>query len=167
MKKHDVQTLFIACMTDHKDDYYRLAYSYVKNQEDALDIVQESIKKALTSLNKINDANAMKSWFYKIVVRTAIDFLRKHKKLTVADDETIDILSKGKEDIYQDMDLHKALDELPIQYKTVITLRYFEDLKLEEIAEILEENINTVKTRLYKGLKLLRITITEEESMNG
>lgn len=167
MKKNDVQALFIACMTDHKDDFYRLAYSYVKNQEDALDIVQESIKKALTSLNKINDANAMKSWFYKIVVRTAIDFLRKQKKFTLADDETMDSLSKGKEDIYQDMDLHKALDELPIQYKTVITLRFFEDLKLEEIAEILEENINTVKTRLYKGLKLLRITINEEEFRNG
>lgn len=166
MKKHDVHALFITCITDHKDDFYRLAYSYVKNQEDALDIVQESIKKALTSLNKMKDPNSMKSWFYKIVVRTAIDFLRKQKKLTLADDETIDFLSKGKEDIYKDIDLHKALDKLPIPYKTVIILRFFEDLKLEEIGEILEENINTVKTRLYKGLKLLRITITEEELIN-
>lgn len=167
MEKQDVHALFIACITDHKDDFYRLAYSYVKNQEDALDIVQESIRKALTSLDKIKDPTYIKSWFYKIVVRTAIDFLRKHKKITLAYDETIDFLSKGKEDTYKDIDLHKALDELPIQYKTVITLRFFEDLKLEEIAEILEENINTVKTRLYKGLKLLRITITEEEVVNG
>jgi RNA polymerase sigma-70 factor, ECF subfamily len=167
MKEHDVDALFIACITDHKNDFYRLAYSYVKNQEDALDIVQESIKKALTSLNKIKKPNSVKSWFYKIVVRTAIDFIRKQKKLTLADDETIDFLSKGKEDTYKNMDLHKALGELPIPYKTVITLRFFEDLKLEEIAEILEENINTVKTRLYKGLKLLRITITEEELTNG
>lgn len=163
MKKHEVHALFITCITDHKDDFYRLAYSYVKNQEDALDIVQESIKKAFTSLNKIKDPNLMKSWFYKILVRTAIDLLRKQKRLTVADDETIEFLSQGKEDIYRDMDLHRVLDELPIPYKTVITLRFFEDLKLEEISEILEENINTVKTRLYKGLKLLRITITEEE----
>ncbi|MCU9613034.1 sigma-70 family RNA polymerase sigma factor [Caldibacillus lycopersici] len=166
MKKYDVDTIFISCITENKDDFYRLAYSYVKNQEDALDIVQESIRKALTSLINIKDINAMKSWFYKIVIRTAIDFLRKQKKLTLADDETIDFLSKGKEDTYKDLDLHKALDELPIMYKTVIILRYFEDLKLEEIAEILEENINTVKTRLYKGLKLLRITITEEELVN-
>ncbi|KAB2329954.1 sigma-70 family RNA polymerase sigma factor [Cytobacillus depressus] len=167
MKKHDVHARFITCITDYKDDFYRLAYSYVKNQEDALDIIQESIKKALTSLNKINDPNSMKSWFYKIVVRTAIDFLRKQKKLTLADDETIEFLSKGKEDTYKDMDLQKALDELPIPYKTVIILRFFEDLKLEEIAKILEVNINTVKTRLYKGLKLLRVSITEEELING
>ncbi|MFD2442485.1 RNA polymerase sigma factor [Bacillus sp. CGMCC 1.16607] len=167
MEINDIHARFSVCITDHKDDFYRLAYSYVKNQEDALDIVQESIKKALSSLNKIKDPHSMKSWFYKIVVRTAIDFLRKQKKLTVADDEMIDFLSKGKEDSYKDMDLHKALDEMPIIYKTVITLRFFEDLKLEEIAEILEENTNTVKTRLYKGLKLLRIAITEEELING
>lgn len=111
MKTHDVHALFIACFTEHKNDFYRLAYSYVKNQEDALDIVQESIKKALTSLNQIKDPNSMKSWFYKIVVRTAIDFLRKQKKFTLADDETIDFFSKGKEDTYKDMDLHKALDQ--------------------------------------------------------
>ncbi|CEG24377.1 RNA polymerase sigma factor SigV [Planococcus massiliensis] len=163
MKTYDVHQLFIACITDHKEDFYRLAYSYVKNQEDALDIVQESIKKALTSLDKIKDPNAMKSWFYKIVVRTAIDLVRKQKKVSLADDGMIDFLSAGKEDTYKDMDLHKALDELPIQYKTVIALRFFEDLKLEEIAEILDENINTIKTRLYKGLKILHITIVEED----
>ena len=167
MKTHNVHQIFIACITEHKDDFYRLAYSYVKNQEDALDIVQESIKKAITSLNKIKDPNSMKSWFYKVVVRTAIDFLRKQKKETLTDDETIDFLSKGKEDTYKDMDLNKALDELPIPYKTVIILRFFEDLKLEEIAEILDENINTIKTRLYKGLKMLRIIISEEELLNG
>ena len=163
MKKHDVHQLFIACITDHKEDFYRLAYSYVKNQEDALDIVQESIKKALTSMDKIKDPNAIKSWFYKIVVRTALDLVRKQKKISLADDETINFLSNGKEDTYKDIDLYKALDELPIQYKTVITLRFFEDLKLEEIAETLDENVNTIKTRLYKGLKMLHITITEED----
>lgn len=163
MKKKDKQALLVRCITDHKEDFYRLAFSYVKNQEDALDIIQESIKKALSSIETITEPNSIKSWFYKIVVRTAIDFLRKQKKLTLVDNETIDFLSDGKEDAYENFDLHSALDELPLQYRTIITLRFFEDLKLEEIAEIVGENLNTVKTRLYRGLKLLRITITEEE----
>ncbi|MDQ0216151.1 RNA polymerase sigma-70 factor (ECF subfamily) [Oikeobacillus pervagus] len=163
MKKKEKHALFVKCITTHKEDFYRLAYSYVKNQEDALDIVQESIKKALISIEAIKEPNSIKSWFYKIVVRTAIDFLRKQKKWILTDDQTIDFLSHGKEDSYENFDLHNALDELPLQYKTVIVLRFFEDLKLEEIAEIVEENLNTVKTRLYRGLKLLRITITEEE----
>lgn len=163
MKKKDKHALFVKCITDHKEDFYRLAFSYVKNQEDALDIVQESIKKSLVSIESIKEPSSIKSWFYKIVVRTAIDFLRKQKKLTLTDDQTIEFLSHGEVDAYEDFDLHKALDELPLQYKTVIVLRFFEDLKLEEIAEIVEENLSTVKTRLYRGLKLLRITITEEE----
>ena len=52
------------------------------------------------------------------------------------DDETIEFLSRGKEDHYKDTDLHEALDDLPHQYKTIIILRFFEDLKLEEIADI-------------------------------
>lgn len=163
MKKKDVHALLVGCITDHKEDFYRLAFSYVKNQDDALDIVQESIKKALISIEAIKELSSIKSWFYKIVVRTAIDFIRKQKKLTLVDDQTIDFLSHGKEDAYQDIDLQNALDELPIQYKTIIILRFFEDLKLEEIAEIVDENLNTVKTRLYRALKLLRITISKEE----
>nr|WP_295975541.1 RNA polymerase sigma factor [uncultured Bacillus sp.] len=163
MKKKEIHTLFVKCITEHKADFYRLAFSYVKNQEDALDIVQESIKKALISIEAIKEPSAIKSWFYKIVVRTAIDFLRKQKKVILADNQTIDFIHHGKEDDYEDIDLHNALEQLPLQYKTVITLRFFEDLKLEEIAEIVDENINTVKTRLYRGLKLLSITITEED----
>ncbi|RRN67144.1 sigma-70 family RNA polymerase sigma factor [Peribacillus simplex] len=163
MKKKDVNELFVTCLNDHKEDFYRLAFSYVKNQEDALDIVQESIKKALISIETIQKSGSIKCWFYKIVVRTSIDFLRKQKKITLVDDQTIESLSHGKVDTYNDIDLNNALDELPTQYKTVIILRFFEDLKLEEIAEIMDENINTVKTRLYRGLKLLRIFITEDE----
>ncbi|MDQ0272779.1 RNA polymerase sigma factor [Cytobacillus purgationiresistens] len=162
MKKNDVHARFVTIVNDHKEDFYRLAYSYVKNQEDALDIVQDSIKKALMSIDTIQNPHAIKSWFYKIVVRTALDFLRKHKRLTVADDGVIEFLSNGKEDDYENFDLQQALEDLPVQYKTVITLRYFEDLKMEEIAEIVDENISTVKTRIYRGLKLLRITLTEE-----
>ncbi|RBN37681.1 RNA polymerase subunit sigma-70, partial [Priestia megaterium] len=55
------------------------------------------------------------------------------------------------------------MDQLPVKYKTIIILRFFEDLKMDEIAEIIEENVNTVKTRLYRGLNLLRITMTEED----
>ncbi|MGE8205537.1 RNA polymerase sigma factor [Heyndrickxia sp. NPDC080065] len=161
MKKKEVHALFVTCVTEHKEDFYRLAYSYVKNQEDALDIVQESIKKALISIESIKDPHSIKSWFYKIVVRTSIDFLRSQKKHLYMDNQTIDFLSHGKEEVYEDIDLHKALDQLPIQYKTVIILRFFEDLKIEDIAEIVDENINTVKTRLYRGLKLLRITINK------
>ncbi|MFD9628597.1 RNA polymerase sigma factor [Peribacillus muralis] len=162
MKNVDINQLLAARITERQDNLYRLAFYYVKNQEDALDIVQESIRKALVSSNKIKDVSSIDSWLYKIIVRTALDVLRKKKKLTVADDETIEYLRRGEEDHYPDLDLQEALEGLSLKYRTIVVLRFFEDLKLEEIAEVLEENVSTVKTRLYKALQLLRTKMTEQ-----
>ena len=60
------------------------------------------------------------------------------------------------EDNCDKIDLRRALDALPEKDKAVVILRYFEDRKLEEIAAILEENVNTVKSRLYRSIKKLR-----------
>lgn len=73
----NLQERFLECVTEYKDDFYRVAYSYTKSQADALDIIQESIQKALLKLPTIQKKENMKGWFYKIVVRTALDFLRK------------------------------------------------------------------------------------------
>ncbi|MED3691015.1 sigma-70 family RNA polymerase sigma factor [Peribacillus butanolivorans] len=163
MKNLDINQLIAARITERQENLYRLAFYYVKNKEEALDIVQESIRKALASSSKIKDAASIDSWLYKIIVRTALDVLRKNKKLTIADDETIEYLRSGEEDNYRDLDLQRAMEGLSIKYKTVVILRFFEDLKLEEIAEVLEENVSTIKTRLYKALQLLRINMTEQE----
>jgi RNA polymerase sigma-70 factor (ECF subfamily) len=145
-----------------KDKYYRLAYSYVKNADDALDIIQESIYKAFSSLDSLKNPSYMKTWFYRIVVNTSLDFLRKRKKEIMVGEEFLFNYNEVEYDSYEDFDLKAALDDLPKNYRSIIILRYFEDLKLQEIAEILNENVNTVKTRLYAGLKKLRIELNDE-----
>lgn len=145
----------------NKEKFYRLAYSYVKNPDYALDIVHESILKAFSSIDSLKNNEYIKTWFYRIVVNTSIDFLRKQKHITFVDEETLSIYDTGKLDKYEDIDLKKALDDLPKNYRIIIILRYFEDLKLDEIAEILNENVNTIKTRLYKSLEILRIKMID------
>ncbi|WP_177238056.1 sigma-70 family RNA polymerase sigma factor [Paenibacillus sp. 1_12] len=162
MPNRKMEKLLTRCIIDHKENVYRLAYSYVKNKEDALDIVQDSIYKALKSIELLNKPEAIKSWFFKIVVYTSLDFLRKQKNVQIVDEETIDSYSSGTKDIYPNIDLEKTLDDLPHKYRSVIVLRYFEDLKIEEVAEILHENVNTIKSRLYQALQLLRITMNDE-----
>lgn len=147
-------------LIENREYYYRLAYSYVKNEADSLDIIQESIIKALTSIESLKEIEKVKSWFYKIVIRTSIDYIRKNKKYNEMIDIS-EIINNGKSDEYKDLDLYKALDELDETYKTIIILRYFEDMKINDIADILYENPNTVKTRLYAGLKKLKIDIGE------
>lgn len=66
------------------------------------------------------------------------------------------------EDSSENLDIRRALDSLSEQDKAVIILRFFEDIKLEEIADILEENLSTVKSRLYRGIKKLRSALGED-----
>lgn len=161
MLNRKTEKLLTRCITEHKENVYRLAYSYVKNKDDALDIVQDSIYKAMTNIENLKDPEAVKSWFYRIVVNTSLDYLRRNKKVQAMDHETMETFSTGAEDAYTDLDLQRTLEELPDKYRSVIFLRYFEDMKIEEVAAVLDENVNTVKTRLYQALKYLRIQMND------
>lgn len=164
MLNRKMEKLLTRCIKEHKENVYRLAYSYVKNKEDALDIVQDSIYKAMTHIDGLKDPEAVKSWFYRIVVNTALDSLRRNKKVRTMDHETIDMHVSGAEDDYTNFDLTRTLEELPEKYRSVIVLRYFEDMKIEEVAAVLGENVNTVKTRLYQALRVMRIKMDDEPS---
>ncbi|MEG0472147.1 MAG: RNA polymerase sigma factor [Solibacillus sp.] len=159
-----LEQLFIDFVRDNKQQLYLFAYSYVKNEQDALDIIQDSIQKAWLSLHKLEKQAQIKSWFYQIIVRTAIDFLRKMKRIQVTDDEKMLYLSPPQQDTYEDVDLENAMDHLPVPLREVIILRYFEDLKLEDVAVILNIPLSTAKSRLYKALKLLKIELSDEGS---
>lgn len=150
-----------AYILQNKEMHYRLAYSYVKNKEDALDIVQESIYKAIVSMESLKNPTYIKTWFCRIIVNTSLDFLRKRKRLIIGDEEILEAYDSGTIDYYEDIDLRKALADLPDNYRSIIILRYFEDFKIKEVAEILDENINTVKARLYKALEKLRIKMND------
>lgn len=151
----------------HQQMYYLLAYSYVRNEADAMDILQDSIYKALASLDKLKDPDSIKSWFYRIVVNTSLDRLRKQKREVVAEEELLDGLDQGKEDRYPDLDLWRAMDTLPDELRTIVVLRFFEDYKLEEIARHLQLNLNTVKSRLYRALERLKIQLSDEDLLEG
>lgn len=155
----NIEKQFVDYIIENKEKHYRLALSYVKNADDALDVVQESIYKAISTADTLKNPDYLKTWFYKILVNTSLDLLRRRKKLVVVDDEALSSFDSGTFDNCEDIDLQTALDNLPAQYRSVVVLRFFEDLKIEEIAAILDENVNTIKTRLYKSLKMLRIQI--------
>jgi len=147
---------------ENREAHYRLAYSYVRNKENALDIVQDSIVKALKSIDCLEEIIYLKTWFYRIVVNTSIDFIRKHQRVTVMEDDVLSIHLPNLENEMTGMDLSEAIDQLPPKYKTLIILRFFEDLKIDQIAAITDLNSNTVKTRLYSALKKLRIEVGED-----
>ena len=83
-----------------------------------------------------------------------------NKKYVISSDD-LEVDDLVDYDNYEDIDLQRALDQLPEKYRTIIILRYFEDMKIGDIAQILGENENTIKTRLYNALAKLKISISE------
>ena len=142
---------------NHYQKYYRLAFSYVHNESDALDIVQEGAYKAILNSHTLKNRDYMDTWIYRIMINEAVQYLRKNKKTDMLSLEELEL--RSKEDTYADIDLQRALDQLPEPEGTIIKLRFFEDMKIEDIAQILDENVNTVKTKLYRTLKALRISL--------
>lgn len=141
------------------ESLYRLAYTYVKNPDDAMDVVQESVYKAMLRAGDVRNLDTIKSWLCRIVVNTALDLLRDRKR-----EQPTEVLPEsGQEDAYRDTDLLQALNTLEERERTVVVLRFFQDLRLQDIAIITGENLSTVKTILYRSLKKLKIQCVEGE----
>ncbi len=138
------------------DQYYRLAYSYIHNDADACDIVQNGAYKALRGSGTLKNAAYAETWVYRIMLNECFRHLRQPRKYSYESMQETGFELSYTEDNCDKIDLRRALDALPEKDKAVVILRYFEDRKLEEIADILEENVNTVKSRLYRSIKKLR-----------
>ncbi|CAH2215441.1 sigma-70 family RNA polymerase sigma factor [Tepidibacter aestuarii] len=147
-------------ITDNQESLYRFAYTYVKNQQEALDIVQESIYKALSSINTLKNSQHMKSWLYRIIINTSITHIRKTKKVLPID-QINDKPDCREHDLDRNIDLHEAIDKLDENQKTIVVLRYFEDMKIDDIAKTIDCNVSTVKSRLYTALDKLKIIMNK------
>lgn len=161
IKKEKLKTY----VTNNIDKLYRLAFSYAKNQADAEDIVNESIKRALHSINFLKKDDYMGTWLYRIVVNTANTYLKSKSKIIYIDDIAEEALIT--EDNYQDTDVYNQVMKLDVKYREIIVLKYYEDMTFEQISDILNENISTVKTRLYTALDKLKIALNKEGDFDG
>ena len=152
---------FEKLLLQYKSYLYKVAYTYVKDKQVALDILQETSFKAWLNIHTLKDEEKFKPWITKILVNTALNYIKKESKVIYMEDENSIIYSEKSISIEEKLDLYDAIDLLKPKYKTVIILKYFDDMKIEDIAKVLDENVNTVKSRLYRGLKKLRLELTD------
>ncbi|MFU0827164.1 MAG: RNA polymerase, sigma subunit, SigV [Lachnoclostridium sp.] len=138
------------------NSYYRMAYSYVHNDADASDLVQEGAYKAIKNSGSLKHIEYAGSWVYRIMLNEIFRFLNEKKPLSIEEEE---YMGPPSEDYYENIDLKKALNSISPKDRAVIQLKYYDELKLEEIARILGENLSTVKSRLYRGLKKLKVAL--------
>lgn len=147
-----------------RDKLYRTAYSYVRNEQDSLDIYQDTIYKAYTSLKTLKKPESFQSWITKILVFKSIDFIRKESRHFTTDNEEMFaelITTETFDDIAHSMDLTEAFKFLDPKYKTIILLRYYHDMSVREIAKIMNYPEGTVKSHLYRARNELKPILRE------
>lgn len=161
MKKKNNEELIETIILEQYNQYYRLAYSYVHNESDAYDIVQNGAYKALRSSRSLRNAEYAKTWVYRIVLNEIFTFLKQPQFESYEYmQEECGVDADYSEDRYSNIDLQRAMDLLSSQEKAIVTLKYFEDKKIDEIADILNENTNTIKSKLYRSMKKLRLNLS-------
>jgi RNA polymerase sigma-70 factor (ECF subfamily) len=146
------------------DVLYRIAYSYFRDREVASDAVQDSILIALKSFESLKAEEKFNSWITTILVNRCREILRRRNRINfeVYEDKVIDIeaVNQRLKSDYSKIDdklyIMKYLREIDVKYSEVISLKYLGDYTIEETAKILDIPQGTVKSRLNKGIKMLR-----------
>ena len=152
----------IQFLLDNQNKFYRYAFTYVHHRETAMDMVQNSFLKAIEQIHTLRNPAAMKTWFYRILTNECLLTLKKTQRENLVEPSDIQdeiYLEKAYEPA---IELYEAVRQLPPESQTIIFLHYYEEYTLKEISRITGYNLNTVKSRLYAGLKKLKTIVKED-----
>lgn len=147
---------FLKLFQTYEKEVYRIAYIYVKNDEDALDIVQETAYRSFKNFNSLKEASYFKTWLIRITINCAIDHIRKSKNVIQLIPEYEEELNYNDEDILIKLTLDELINTLDENEKSVIILKYYYDYTFKEISEILKIPLGSGKSILYRALSKLR-----------
>jgi len=167
----------------HMDALYRTALRMTKNESDAEDLVQETMIKAYRFWDKFEPGSNCRAWLFKIMTNIFINDYRSKSRAPVAVDvDDIDdnylygqLASQSDDDNPErqlfakvfDKDVRKAIEELPEDFRLVVILSFLEGFAYQEIAEIADLQLGTVKSRLHRGRKLLQKRLLDYAITNG
>lgn len=169
-KSGDVES-FETLIRNHQSYAYNIAFRMIGNEEDAKDAAQEALIKVFKNLHAFKGDSAFSTWLYRIVMNTCKDLLRKRKPNEISidkgfetddgevhleiEDNTNDPVSKYEQQEVR-VTIETALDELPDNYKSVVVLREIQGLSYDEISEIEDIPVGTVRSRINRGRRILR-----------
>ncbi|WP_421382715.1 RNA polymerase sigma factor SigW [Bacillus salacetis] len=165
------QDAFAEVIELYKDKVFQICFRMLGNRHEAEDIAQEAFIRAYVNIHTFNQKRKFSTWLYRIATNLCIDRIRKKKpdyyldaEVTGTDGLTMysQVAAEGQlpEEEVEEMELQAEIQrqilKLPDKYRSVIVLKYIEELSLQEISEILDLPLGTVKTRIHRGREALR-----------
>ena len=145
----------------NKEYLYKMAFLYVKDEQDALEVIHETVYRAFLNIEKLKKAKFFNTWITRILINVSIDFLKKKGKNEMLDESTPIIKERCEISTEEKLDLYNAIDLLNDNYKTVIIMMYFNDMKIKDISKVMEIPENTVKTYLRRAKQALGEVLKE------
>lgn len=163
---------FTQMIMDNKEHLYKCAYYYLGDSEDAVEAVQETACRAYTNRKKFkSDKRALKAWITKILVNYCKDVYKRRSKVMPIDDFQ---KVKGIEDTYyvepivENYTTFNIIKKIRQPYKEVLILRFIRDMKIKDIAKILDKPESTIKSQVQRAVQLFKEEyVQEEECLNA
>lgn len=146
----------VELIMERKEDYYKLAYVYMKNPEDSMDAMADMILIIYENINSLKKEDAFYSWSKSILVNCCKKLLNKKKKIIFLDSVKEESYNESFDQKDNEIIIENCLSKLNEKHKEVIKLRYFLDLDYKTISDIIKVPVGTVKSRLSIGLKKLK-----------
>ncbi|CAH0345003.1 sigma-70 family RNA polymerase sigma factor [Bacillus sp. CECT 9360] len=154
---------FEQLIKQHYEQIYRTAYLYVHNEEDALDVVQETTYQAYLSIHALKQPEYFMTWLTKIIIRCSGHILKRRNNIVPLTDEVLSNLSvTDHSDQDEAINLLNAIGQLKENYRTAIILFYYYDYSIKTISEVMEIPEGTVKTYLSRGKANLKKSYKEK-----
>ncbi|EKN70425.1 RNA polymerase sigma-32 subunit RpoH [Neobacillus bataviensis LMG 21833] len=154
---------FLKLFQKYEEDIYRMAYVYVKNESDALDMVQEVAYRSFKKIDTLKNPEYFKTWLIKIAITCSIDLVRKNKKVIQLKPEYEEFIGSESDDVPLSVTLQELLDRLNEDEKSIVILKFYEGYSFKEIADLLNMPLGTAKSTLYRALGKLRKEFKEAD----
>lgn len=160
----DKDALLLLIM-NQKLDYYRLAYTYLGNQDEAMDALEDMAMLLFDHIKKLKKTESFYSWSKTILINICRKQLRSRKRFQAIEPMQLELSASPQDDavILQQITMEKHLSMLSIKQQEVLRLRYYLDYDYQSIADLLEIPLGTVKSRISTGLKQLAASLGGEE----
>ncbi|MFX3631276.1 MAG: sigma-70 family RNA polymerase sigma factor [Candidatus Pristimantibacillus sp.] len=155
---------FYSLITLHEGKMYKIAYTYLKNETDALEAVQEATCRAYVQIRKLKEPNYFGSWLIRILMNYCADEVKRRSRRNSGWQAAAREQQSTSEEtaLLEKVLLESAVEQLDANYQKVIQLKYYHDLTITEIARTLEKPEGTIKTWLHKALGGLRKQLKKE-----
>lgn len=161
IKKGKVDTL-LEWIDVNKNKLYKMSWAYLKNHADVEDVFHNTIIKVMENADKLKKEEAFEAWFISILLNECRKILRENKRMLPAEDIEISNSLATSEEKDNKLELMEGLNSIDEEYKEVIILKYYSGYSQKEIAGILNIPLGTVKTKLFRGLRVLRDVLGRE-----